>query len=687
MVKNQRLDSFLKRKLAQQDDENIDSTSEPEKPQIEENEKQLSKVRRVACDEFEKENQDGHNDNAIDVPNLDQIMKNQDCILQTSIGIVLYLTFQDHAICGGDGETTEERYEDVFSSMAILNASFNDEFSQAMLKNGQYLDKCASLQFRKEILRVVSSQVKNHIREEIGDSKFCIVVDGALDKSGKEQMALVLRFVDKKGFIQERLFDIVHVKDINFEVSALKEQVCAILSQHNLDVSNIRGQGYDGTCEMREQWNGLHALFLNECPSAYHIHCFAHKLQSAMVCASSEVTPIYLFFSELNSIVDFFSCCSKPHDELLAAKLDEIAHLLKINELETSEGENFTWQTRSRSHFPSICTLINMYGETCSLLEKLTNVGSTYCQSGDASIAFDNLTTFEFVLILHLMRNIMGITDILCQALQQQNPNVVNVKHIVRSTKVLLQNMRQNGWSKLLKSVICFCDKNGIEVPQLKAPYVARPAWRSNHQKDDITIEHYYREEVFSIAIDKQLQELNSRFSDQAMELLTLSCALVPKDTYKTFNIDDICTLVEKYYPMDFNEQEKLNLRCQLQHFIIDARQDSKLKNISTIHELCTCLAATKKSEVYCLIDKLLRLIMTLPVSTATTERSFAGMEIFKTMLRNMSEDAFLADGVIIYIEKEIAKGFTFSSIIDDLESLKEHNDSQPCSSVNDCST
>lgn len=71
--KNQRFDSFLKRKLAQQDDENIDSTSEPEKPQIEENEKQLSKVRRVACDEFEKENQDGHNDNAIDVPNLDQL--------------------------------------------------------------------------------------------------------------------------------------------------------------------------------------------------------------------------------------------------------------------------------------------------------------------------------------------------------------------------------------------------------------------------------------------------------------------------------------------------------------------------------------------------------------------------------------------------------------------------------------
>ena len=44
------------------------------------------------------------------------------------------------------------------------------------------------------------------------------------------------------------------------------------------------------------------------------------------------------------------------------------------------------------------------------------------------------------------------------------------------------------------------------------------------------------------------------------MDLLTLSCALTPKDCYKAFYIDTICILVEKYYPMDFNEQEKITL-------------------------------------------------------------------------------------------------------------------------------
>jgi hypothetical protein len=42
--------------------------------------------------------------------------------------------------------------------------------------------------------------------------------------------------------------------------------------------------------------------------------------------------------------------------------------------------------------------------------------------------------------------------------------------------------------------------------------------------------------------------------------LLTLGCALSPEDKYKAFGVETICTLVEKYYPMDFSDQEKINL-------------------------------------------------------------------------------------------------------------------------------
>jgi hypothetical protein len=68
----------------------------------------------------------------------------------------------------------------------------------------------------------------------------------------------------------------------------------------------------------------------------------------------------------------------------------------------------------------------------------------------------------------------------------------------------------------------------------------------------------------------------------------------------------------------------------------------------------------------------LIRLILTLPVSTATTERAFSAMKIVKTRLRNRMEDDFLANYLIVYIEKEIAERFTSDMIIDDLYSMKE---------------
>ena len=50
--------------------------------------------------------------------------------------------------------------------------------------------------------------------------------------------------------------------------------------------------------------------------------------------------------------------------------------------------------------------------------------------------------------------------------------------------------------------------------------------------------------------------ELNNRFIEQTLELLTLSSALNPIDAFKSFKIEDICSLSERLYPQDFTEIE-----------------------------------------------------------------------------------------------------------------------------------
>jgi hypothetical protein len=85
-------------------------------------------------------------------------------------------------------------------------------------------------------------------------------------------MALVFRFVDKDGILQERFFDLIHVTST--KAATLKEVLSSVLSQNAFYVQNLRGgQGHDGASNMRGEFNGLQALFLRECPYAYYGEC------------------------------------------------------------------------------------------------------------------------------------------------------------------------------------------------------------------------------------------------------------------------------------------------------------------------------------------------------------------------------------------------------------------------------
>ena len=65
-----------------------------------------------------------------------------------------------------------------------------------------------------------------------------------------------------------------------------------VLAQYNLLVENLRGQGYDGVSNMRDEWNGLQALFKKECLYAYYVHCFVYLLQLTLVAVANEMHDI-----------------------------------------------------------------------------------------------------------------------------------------------------------------------------------------------------------------------------------------------------------------------------------------------------------------------------------------------------------------------------------------------------------
>ena len=401
----------------------------------------------------------------------------------------------------------------------------------------------------------------------------------------------------------------MHVHDTNS--ATLKQEICSVLSAHNLDVQNIRGQGYDGASNMRGEWNGLQAKFMEECPYAYYVHCFAHQLQLALVAASKEVTEVHNFFEHLAVVVNTVVSSTKRNDDLHDNQVAEMEHLIELNELETGSGANQIrtlhrpGDTRWSSHYDSICSLLKLYKPTFLVLKDIATAkgsGSTPARRAKAAGAVKLMMSFDFVFILHVMKELMGITDLLCKKLQQKTQDIVNAMDDVATTKKLIQSLRDHGWSALLNDVTSFCIKQGIQVPNMNAFYAD---YIRSRAENELSVEHHYKYDIFTVAIDQQLHELNSRFSEQATELLVLCTSLDPRDPFRSFKIDDICLLASKFYPADFSEQERNNLRHQLQHYELDVLANPQFQNLSTIADLCRRLAETRKSNDYYLIDRL----------------------------------------------------------------------------------
>ena len=79
------------------------------------------------------------------------------------------------------------------------------------------------------------------------------------------------------------------------------------------------------------------------------------------------------------------------------------------------------------------------------------------------------------------------------------------------------------------------------------------------------------------------------------------------------------------------------------------------------------------KISIYPMVVRLLRLVVTLPVSTATVERVFSAVRLCKTRTQNKMGDDYLRSYMIIYVEKELA------AKISSLDILKAFDLGGPC--------
>ena len=89
------------------------------------------------------------------------------------------------------------------------------------------------------------------------------------------------------------------------------------------------------------------------------------------------------------------------------------------------------------------------------------------------------------------------------------------------------------------------------------------------------------------------------------------------------------------------------------------------------VSELAERLVNTRKHEIYPLVNLLVKLVLTLPVATATVERSFSAMKYIKNELRNRMEDQWMNDCLVVYIEEDVACSIDNETIMQRFQNMK----------------
>ena len=75
-----------------------------------------------------------------------------------------------------------------FRELVKQLASYYEEVKVAVLSNASQNAKYTSPQIQKEILDLIDCNVQTAICSEIGDAKFCLIVEESRDESRRKQM-------------------------------------------------------------------------------------------------------------------------------------------------------------------------------------------------------------------------------------------------------------------------------------------------------------------------------------------------------------------------------------------------------------------------------------------------------------------------------------------------------------------
>jgi hypothetical protein len=253
--------------------------------------------------------------------------------------------------------------------------------------------------------------------------------------------------------------------------SSLKQALDGMFAPYGLSMSRLCGQGYDGASNMRGEFHGLQRKILDENPYAFYIHCFAHQLQLLVVSVAKCCSSVFDFFNITTLIVNNVNASCKRKDQLSQHHHDNIVNQLDSGKILSGRWKNQetslvrAGDTRWGSHHKTLCRLEHMWYAVLEVLENIAEDGVGDKKTTALGLLLQ-MESYEFVLILHLVIKLVGITNDLSQCLQRKDQNIVQAIGLISIALEKINDLRQHGWDELFEEVII--------IPNMEDPLTVR---------------------------------------------------------------------------------------------------------------------------------------------------------------------------------------------------------------------
>lgn len=473
---------------------------------------------------------------------------------------------------------------------------------------------------QNEVIEVIGSMIRQRILHNVQKwTYYAIILDCTPDQSHIQQMTLIIRFVScepgKDPCPKEHFLGFIPIASSTGE--SMTNILLSKLNEMKIPLKNMRGQGYDNGANMVGKNAGVQNRILTLNPRGFFVPCSAHSLNlvvndSALSC--SEAVNFFMVVQEVYKL-----CSASTHRWSVLRK-----HV-------TSLTVKPICDTRWESRINAVAPFRYQTGEIYDTLLELSTDSSIdgYGKSTALGLA-SKLKSFKFICSLVVWHEILFRINIISKQLQKEDMNIAKAVELISKVKEHFEKMRtEKGFEEVLVDAREIAETLETEATfptesQVRPRRVKRKFHYETADEPVSDPKRAFMTNFYFCLLDCAINSLEERFSQLSSHNYVFGFLYNIKNEDKNTLLQKCADLQIALTDGEHRDIEGHQLHQELLVLLTLLPEDCGNRP----EDILKFIMNNSLAENFPNVNIALRIVLTLPVSVASGERSFSKLKI-----------------------------------------------------------